>query len=119
MAIENNAIAAINGTYFDMKNGRTICFMRINGKNISTNVPQKSDAVHRKYYQYVEIGDFLKIYELGNKLTNTEKTFLLILLAIPKEIKLTNDTYLDTKIINNEINYLNKVYELLKELSYE
>ncbi len=52
MAAENNAIAAINGTYFDMKNGRTICFMRINGKNISTNVPQKSDPVHRKYYQY-------------------------------------------------------------------
>ena len=52
MAAENNAIAAINGTYFDMKNGRPICFLRINGKNISTNVPQKSDTVHRKYYQY-------------------------------------------------------------------
>ena len=73
------------------------------------------EGFYRKYYQYIEINDFLKTYELTNKLSNEEKTYLLILLLVPKEIHLTNDTYHDTEIINNEINYLNKVYELLKK----
>ena len=68
------------------------------------------------YYHELEINDFLKNYETVNKLTNDEKIFLLILLAIPKEIKLSNNTFLDTKNISDEINYLNKVYELLKNI---
>ena len=72
------------------------------------------ESFYRKYYQYIEINDFLKIYEVTNKLSSGEKKFLLILLSIPKEIHLTNNTYLDTEKINNEISYLNKVYELLK-----
>lgn len=72
---------------------------------------------YRKYYKYIEISDFLRLYELTNKLTINEKTYLLILLSIPKEIHLGNNTYLDVNIINNEINYLTKVYELLKEMN--
>ena len=67
----------------------------------------------RTYYHDIEINDLLKNYESVNKLDENEKSLLLILLSLPKEIKLSNNTYHDTKIINNEINYLNKVYELL------
>ena len=72
------------------------------------------EKFYRKYYHYIEINDYIKIYELNNKLSSYEKKHLIILLLIPNEIKLTNDTYQDVIMINNEINYLNKVYELLK-----
>ena len=71
------------------------------------------EKIFRKYYNEIELDDLLNIYESINKLSLLEKKELLINLSIPKEIKITNNTYLDTKNINNEINYLNKVYELL------
>ncbi len=71
------------------------------------------EEFYRKYFQIIDLSDLFKIYESINSLTDLEKKYLLILLAIPKEIKLTDNTLLDTQIINNEINYLNKVYELL------
>ncbi len=71
------------------------------------------ETFYRKYYQNLELTDFLKIYENTNQLLDDEKQLLLILLAIPKEIKLSNDTFSDTKKINDEINYLSKIYELL------
>lgn len=73
--------------------------------------------IYRKYYQIIELNDLFRVYELNNKLTLIEKGLLLVNLSIPKEFKLTNNTYLDTKIINNEIKYLKKVYELL--IKYE
>ena len=82
-------------------------------KSYFNNPVYELEMFYRKYYQSIEINDFLKIYEKINKLTIDEKKYLLILLAIPKKIDLTNDTYLDTKMINDEINYLNKVYKLL------
>ena len=71
---------------------------------------------YRLYYKDIEITDVLKIYKDINKLSEDEESLLLILLAVPKEIKLTNNTYLDTKLINDEINYLKKVNELLKNV---
>ena len=71
------------------------------------------NSIFRKYYEKIDLADLLKIYENINKLTILEKKILLIYLGIPKEITMTNDIYLDTKIINNELKYLNKVYELL------
>lgn len=71
------------------------------------------ENIYRKYYNIIELNDLLKIYESINKLTDIEKKYLLVLLAIPKEINLTNNTYQDTIIINDEINYLTKVYDLL------
>ena len=71
------------------------------------------EMIYRKYYQEIELNDLFKIYESVNKLTMLEKKTLLVILAIPKELKLTNNTILDTERINNEIKYLNKVYELL------
>ncbi len=47
---ENNAIAAINGTFFDIKNGGSVDFIKVNRKVISTNRLEKNDkrAMHQK-----------------------------------------------------------------------
>lgn len=71
------------------------------------------EKIYRKYTCEIELNDLIKIYESINKLTNIEKKLLIINLSIPKEIKLTSDTYFDTKLVNDEINYLTKVNELL------
>lgn len=71
------------------------------------------EQIYRKYYREISLNDLLKIYESINKLTTIERKLLLISLSIPHELKLTDNTYLDTMVINNEIKYLNKVYELL------
>lgn len=52
IALDHHAVAAINGSFFDMKEHYPVCYLRINGKNLGENVPQASDSVHRKYYQY-------------------------------------------------------------------
>jgi len=51
-ARRHDAVAAINGSYFDMAEHNPICFLRIDGVTLGENTPQKSDSVHRKYYQY-------------------------------------------------------------------
>ena len=71
------------------------------------------EDIYRKYYNIIELNDLLSIYENVNELNLFEKKLLIINLALPKELQLTNNTYNDTKIINNEITYLSKVYKLL------
>lgn len=73
-------------------------------------------SFYRKYYQYLSLNDALNIYESKNKLSKIEIDFLLIILSIPKIINITNNTYQDTKIINNEILYLNTIYEYIKKI---
>lgn len=51
-ARRHNAVAAINGSFFDMALHNPICYLRINGKELGVNTPQASDTIHRKYYQY-------------------------------------------------------------------
>lgn len=51
MAKKRNAIAAVNGSFFDMENHNPICHLRINGVEIGENTPGK-DTLNRKYYQY-------------------------------------------------------------------
>lgn len=71
------------------------------------------EEIYRKYYQRIDLNDLLASYNSVNKLTTLEIKALLINLSIPRELKLTNNTYFDTIIINNEIKYISKVYELL------
>ena len=71
---------------------------------------------YRNYYEYININDFLSIYENYNKLDEIEKNMLIIMLSIPKKIEYTNNNYLNTKIINKEIKYLKSVYEFLIKL---
>lgn len=86
-------------------------------KSYFDNPIYEIESIYRKYYKIIELNDLIEIYELNNRLTMEEKCLLLVNLSIPKRIELTNNTYSDTKIINNEINYLKKVYELL--IKYE
>ena len=54
-ALRNNALAAINGSYFDMRTGVPVCYLRIGGKEWGINTPSTRDTVNRKYYQYAAI----------------------------------------------------------------
>lgn len=49
-AADEGAIAAVNGSFFDMDYDNPICYLRIGKKEISKNLPG-SDPVNRKYYQ--------------------------------------------------------------------
>lgn len=51
LARQHNALAAINGSFFDMKRHQPICHLRINGNDLAENAPG-ADSLHRKYYQY-------------------------------------------------------------------
>ena len=75
------------------------------------------EEFYRKYYQSIDLDYLIKLYEKRNSLSTIEKKILLIYLSMPMEIKLTDNTFTDTNIINNEINYLNKVYSTLTTLS--
>lgn len=51
-AARYDALAAVNGSFFDMQLHNPICYLRIDGNELGVNTPQASDTVHRKYYQY-------------------------------------------------------------------
>ena len=82
-------------------------------KSYFDNPIYEIEKIFRKYYLDIELNNLLKIYESINNTTILEKKILLVNLSIPKRLLLTNNTYLDTLNINNEINYLKKVYKLL------
>lgn len=52
LAQQYNALAAINGSFFDMNLGNPICFLRIDSIQKGINEPAKTDTINRKYYQY-------------------------------------------------------------------
>ncbi len=51
IAERHHALAAINGSFFDMEKHSPICHLRISGTELGENTPGK-DTVNRKYYQY-------------------------------------------------------------------
>lgn len=55
LAEGSGALAAVNGSYFDMDLGNPICYLRIRGQQMGENTPQKGDSVHRKYYQHATL----------------------------------------------------------------
>ena len=54
-ALRNNALAGINGSYFNMSTGEPVCYLRIGGKELGMNEPSRNDSVNRKYYQNAAI----------------------------------------------------------------
>lgn len=54
-ALRHHAAAAINGSYFNMRTGEPICYLRIDGETRGVNTPGRTDTVNRKYYQYATI----------------------------------------------------------------
>ena len=55
LAQRTKALAAINGSFFDMDKGNPICFLRIDGTTVGENTPGKDDSLNRKYYQYASL----------------------------------------------------------------
>lgn len=55
LASRLGALAAVNGSFFDMGQFNPICYLRIGGRQVGENTPQKSDTVNRKYYQYATL----------------------------------------------------------------
>jgi exopolysaccharide biosynthesis protein len=55
---ENNAIAVINGTFFDVKNGGSVDFIKVNGQVINSTRLEKNDsrARHQKAAIVIENG---------------------------------------------------------------
>ena len=51
MAQKHDAVAAINGSFFDMDKHFPVCYLRIDSVELGENTPGK-DTVNRKYYQY-------------------------------------------------------------------
>ncbi|MBP9989876.1 MAG: phosphodiester glycosidase family protein [Bacteroidales bacterium] len=54
-AQHHDALAAVNGSYFDMDLGNPVCYLRIKGTALGENTPSATDSIHRKYYQYATI----------------------------------------------------------------
>lgn len=54
-ALRAQALAAINGSYFNMSTGAPVCYLRIGGREIGINEPARTDTLHRKYYQNAAI----------------------------------------------------------------
>ena len=50
-----DALAAINGSFFNMSTGAPVCYLRIDGKELGANEPARTDSVNRKYYQNAAI----------------------------------------------------------------
>ena len=51
MARKHGAVAAVNGSFFDMDQHFPVCYLRIDSVELGDNTPGK-DTVNRKYYQY-------------------------------------------------------------------
>lgn len=51
IARKHGALAAINGSFFDMDLHHPVCYLRIDSVEVGVNTPG-SDTSHRKYYQY-------------------------------------------------------------------
>ena len=54
-ALRSGAVAGINGSYFNMSTGAPVCYLRIDGKELGTNEPARTDSINRKYYQNAAI----------------------------------------------------------------
>lgn len=55
LAERSGAVAAVNGSFFDMQNGNPVCFLRIDGVTVGENTPGREDSINRKYYQYAAL----------------------------------------------------------------
>jgi exopolysaccharide biosynthesis protein len=68
MALKHDAVAAVNGSFFDMDQHFPVCFLRIDSVNLGENTPGK-DTINRKYYQYGTLclgGDSILILKTGS-----------------------------------------------------
>ncbi|MBS1680322.1 MAG: phosphodiester glycosidase family protein [Bacteroidetes bacterium] len=64
---EASALAAINGTFFDIKNGGSVDYIRSNGKEINESIPSKSGLAQHQKAAIVIVGGRLSL-ALGESL---------------------------------------------------
>lgn len=55
LASRHDAHAAVNGTFFDMRGGLPVCYLRIDGKQHGENTPAGDTVLNRKYYQHATL----------------------------------------------------------------
>lgn len=71
-------------------------------------------SFYKKYYKFIKLEDVFRLYDNINCLMDEEKCLLLIYLSIPKKIVFTKNQMNDVIDINNELLYLSKVYEYIR-----
>ncbi len=54
-ANRSNALAGINGSFFNMSTGAPACYLKIKGQKLGDNEPDRRDSTLRKYYQTATI----------------------------------------------------------------
>ena len=55
LAQQCGAYAAVNGSFFDMKESHPVCYLKIDGQVLGENTPAATDSVRRKYYQHATL----------------------------------------------------------------
>ena len=55
LAARHDAHAAVNGSFFDIRGGHPVCYLRIDGRQYGENIPAGDTAVNRKYYQHATL----------------------------------------------------------------
>ena len=71
---------------------------------------------YKLYYKDISLNDLFMIYEKYNKLDVNEKELLLILLMIGNDLHFSNNELLNTKMLNDEIIFLQNIYDYNKDL---
>ena len=71
--------------------------------------------LYQDNYYDLNLEDFIKEYEMENKIDDYEYLFFLIKLAIPKRIEFTKNTYDDCYRINEYLVYLKKIALLVQK----
>lgn len=71
-------------------------------------------SFYKKYYKYIKLEDVLNLYDSINCLEEEEKLLLLINLSIPSKLIINGNKLENVIEINNELLYLNKVYEYIR-----
>ena len=72
-------------------------------------------SFYQKYYNHLDLLETIKIYEKKNKLSELEKQFFLIRLSLPEIIKLSSNTFDDTIMLYNRIEFFKKIFETIQK----
>ena len=96
-AAEHNALVAINASFFDMKNGGSVDYLKVNGHQINTSKEGKPSDRANAVFSISKKGIYI---EQTNKVTVEESTAHSVMVAGP--LLLESDTYVLLK--NNPFN---------------
>ena len=55
LAARHDALAAVNGSFFDVQKGWPVCYLRVDGRQRGENIAACDTATNRKYYQHATL----------------------------------------------------------------